>query len=326
MQSTLDTTILKGKIVDKENPCLYKAVCKICKLVDNEDRPNMCIQIACGHYTPCPVCKQNKALLPDGMCVVCGRDRTRKAQIYGRDTLKEEVQVNIHSEEPQDTPTLKQHPLAIPGQPPSSFTEEEKKYYLYRWKDYEGYYRDPASYVICHNMIIEEMNLSWIQSDIFSRKGEALADLEKRKSVSIDNLNKLKNQLPEKESQELSDDEKSLGMIHELYLSENKLRSYGKYRRMLSPEAIALCPQLPFPIDPIKLLANLGYSIEEAETVAARFLDYKTKEQVDPQDILEFFGFKLKERYAIDGKYDAPVAYTNDEDISLYNEELEGNT
>lgn len=312
-----------------DGPCSYKPVCKICKLVDKEERPSMCLQIACGHYTPCVLCKQNKALNPEKLCIVCGRDRTRKAEIYGRDTIKEQIQVNIPSDnETQETiPTgLRQYAIAIPGQPPSTFTEEERSYYIYRWADYEGYYRDPASYVICHNMIIEEMNLSWIQSEIFARKGEALADFEKRKTIAIENLTKLKNQLPEKESQELSDDEKSLGMIHEMYLTENKLRSHGKYRRMLSPEAIALCPQLPFPIDPVKLLSNLGYQTEEAEAVAARFLEYKKDgQEINPQDILEFFGFKLKERYAIDGKYDVPVEYTDEEDISLYNEELEGN-
>lgn len=304
----------------KDNPCQYKPQCRICKLVSEDERPQMCESIACGHYTPCLVCKQNKPLVAGGLCLVCSKDRTRKATLFGKETITEEIQVNLSQD--IELPNIRQHPITIPGSPPATFTEEEKAYYLSRWKDYEGYYRDPASFVVCHNMIIEEMNLSWIQQDLHSRKGEALADLEKRKTISIENLRKLKEQLPEKESQELSDDEKSLGMIHEMYLSENKLRSYGKFKRMLSPEAIALCPQLPFPIDPVKLLSGLGYPVEEAVAVAARFLDYKPAgQELNPQEVLEFFGFKLKERYAIDGKFDVPQDYTLDEDISLYTDE-----
>jgi len=176
--------------------------------------------------------------------------------------------------------------------------EEERIYYLERWSEYEGYYRDPVAYVTCHYLILEEIKLSYIMAEVLELRGEFLLDKEREKSKVYDNIHKLKNQLPEKESERLSDDQIAIGMIHDKYCEETKKIRRGDIMRVLTPEAVALAPRLPFKIDAERLLRVCGFSLIEAQDAAQRIHDKDTINR-SGLDVLEFLGFKLNERYAM---------------------------
>ena len=132
---------------------------------------------------------------------------------------------------------------------------------------------------------------------ITEKRGSDVSLLEKQRTRLIDNLKELRNQLPEKEANDMSDDEKSLAMIYERYCEEKKLMAVGKVSRMITPEALALAPVLTFPLNPQELLVRLGYrqvdAIQACESILQVDLPSSTKK------MLEFFGFFLEEKFAM---------------------------
>ena len=306
------------------NPCVFKARCRTCKVVEPEDRPGLCASMDCEFYIPCNLCGMNtNEVDPEiGNCGNATCKHLKNAQpieVVETSNGRTAIEINqgpkgfqgekAHAKQEESNPQVssgkKTRKITRPGEPPASLSNEEKDYYLERWEDYEGYYRDPAAYLICHQMILEEIRLSHIQTDLIETRGEANAEKEKEKQKVYDNLSKLKQQLPEKESEKLSDDEKALGRIYEIYCEEVAKHRKSGITRVLSPEAIALVPELPFRVDPEKMLRSCGYSLIEAQAAADAVY---TSEEIEKTgvDVLTFLGFKLKDHYALpfDGNLD----------------------
>jgi hypothetical protein len=160
-----------------------------------------------------------------------------------------------------------------------------------------------------------EIELNWLTSYLISHRGEVEKGLEVKRDKIIDNLQKLRASLPDKEANDMSDDEKSIAMIHESYLKEYRLRHKGHISRIFSPEAIALAPALTHKVDPAKLLTKLGYNLVDVVQAADKF--YADHELPDsPEAMLEFFGFYLREKYAM--PYDQNIL---DEDEGIEHED-----
>lgn len=295
------------------NPCTFKRRCIACKIVERDDRPTGCANMECEFYTPCSLCGMNVNIDPDiGHCdepencrykklsgevehlkTAAGRDVVEVSKSSSHPKMQE-----IEKSQARRLSTVKKRKVTKPGEPPSGLTEEEKEYYLSRWEDYEGYYRDPAAYLICHAMILEEIRLDWVQEELFNLRGEANEAKEKEKQRIYENLNNLKRQLPEKDSQKLSDDEKAIGMIYDTYCKEIKKIRRGGVTRVLSPEAIALVPELPFQLNPERMLIQCGFELQEAQDAAKKVMTDKEIKS-SGLDTLTFLGFRLKEKYAM---------------------------
>lgn len=277
------------------NPCRFKAVCHKCKKVDQEDRPNLCVALRCPEYLPCPDCGMNRTLHSSetgrSLCKECWKKfPTELATMLAGKKEGDQREVSTGNSQ------VKKVTITPPGTPPPEFTEDEKGYYRTRWQDYEGHFRNPVAVFNCHMLIIEEINLLHINSDILKNRGELQYERMKERDASVRVMESLTKLLPERESEEIMDDEKSLAMIYESYVQEKGLRQVGKISRLLTPEAIALAPVLPFPIDPKELLQRYGYTLAEAEEAAKGVLDYT---KLTSDQLLEFFGFRINEEYAL---------------------------
>lgn len=299
------------------NPCLYKNACKICSKVDIVDRPGLCQQLECEYYTPCSRCglNVNKVDFSLGHCgdnkceymKIVREDRDKGSDSdkdsddnigIDDDTISELLDIDGDYVDNDNIFDSREFGISLPGDPPEGLTQDEKVYFAQRWTEYEGYYRDPVAYVICHHMILEEINLSYVSSMILKTRGERASEFESRKSTIYTNLKKLKEQLPEKDSQKLSDDEKSLSFIYEKYCKENDLNRQGKHVRVLTQDAIALAPELIIKIDPYDLLINCGYSIDDAKSAADSVVK-SSDVKMSGVDLLTFLGYKLKEEFAM---------------------------
>jgi len=285
------------------NPCIFKPACNSCIMTAAEDRPTMCVSLRCPEFTPCKKCGNNKRLDANKLCNDCVKAAGKRPVLATDPTSGQVVEVQashaaaVAEGNGADIPTRR---LAItpPGTPPGEYTDPEKEYYLGQWNEYINFYRDPTAKALIHNIIILEIELNFLTSWMISRRGTSPSkDLETQRNRVIHNLGELRNQLPQKEANEESDDERFFSMIYEKYCQEKKLRQKGKVSRLLSMEAIALAPNLHFPVDPQKLLTNLGYNLVDAIEACDHIVLDDLPE--NPTKMLEFLGFFLNERYAM---------------------------
>lgn len=274
--------------------------------------------MGCDIYTPCKKCSNNRNLDSDGLCSSCTRradgvvtltdaegqileipESSVKNFLLNEELKKPAVssldlpQINLE----EATIQPRKIKISMPGTPPSGYSDDEREYYLAQWSEYQGFYRDPTARVIVHNIIILEIELNFTVNFITEKRGSDVSILEKQRTRLIDNLKELRNQLPEKEANDMSDDEKSLAMIYDRYCEEKKLMAVGKVSRMVTPEALALAPVLTFPLNPQELLVRLGYrqidAIQACESIVQADLPS------NPKKMLEFFGFFLEEKFAM---------------------------
>jgi len=302
----------------------------MCIDVDLDDRPTMCKSLACEFYIPCSKCGVNAdGIDPDiGWCEnrhckhAKGVIETVEIEVSDGQVIRAyDVGPNVTEEVLSSVSTRKKRrSITRPGVPPPELESHEIEYYLYRWEEYEGYYRDPVAYVTCHYLILEEIKLSYIMSDVLQKRGEALADKENEKSRVYDSIRKLKDQLPEKESERLSDDQLALGMIYDKYCEENEKNRSADVIRVLSPEAVALAPELPFKLDAERMLRLCGFSLVEAQDAAQRIFDANDIKK-SGLSVLEFLGYKLKEKYAM--PFNADMYDINTDEHSDTDEGLE---
>jgi hypothetical protein len=273
--------------------CTWKTECKDCKIVDRKDRPNVCRDIKCHHLTICTSCGLNKYSEDTS-----DPDKTLCNECYANQNPTKKVRVTSQQQKTTSN-AVDSMTVMIPGEAPPSLSEKEKDYYIKRWTEYDGYFRDPAAYAVVHHMILEELNLNYIQSKIISIRGGVTSDeLTKQKENSIKSLESLKKQLPEKEAREDSDEEKALCNAYSKYLEEIGKSTKRGFRRVLTEEAIALAPELYFKIDPRELLERCGFDVATLDEVLEKF--YVPEEiGTTAEEILEFLGFKLKEEYAL---------------------------
>lgn len=298
---------------EDRNPCSFKTECRNCNFCDMEARPVMCLKLNCEYYTPCKLCGNNKPLDIHGKCRECDGSKKKLEQIVVRDPSGNAVLVD-------DTPPtntllpkiaeVTKISITMPGTPPPEYTKEERDMYNLQWAQYNGFYRDPTAYTICHNIILLEIELNWHMSFMRQNREVVSRNMDSKQRRLIENLKILRDQLPNKEAQDLSDDEKSLGMILERYAQEIKARRVGGISRLLSQDAIALAPALHFRINPIDLMKRCGYAMADISDVIGKVQDMQDIPS-DPKDLLEFLGFYLTEKYAVDD-HDAPVIPEDD--------------
>lgn len=297
------------------NPCQFKKVCTTCMKADLDSRPMMCIALSCEHYELCSGCQQNRTLHGDRrLCKNClGLTSQGVASISSNVASEIKSRTNdgvgrVFTNADGSTKEMRVS-VTAPGIPPPEFNDNQKQYYEDRWKQYEGYYRNPAAYFICHMMIIEEINLTYLNSLMILSRGQLNFEHTKERQQSIQMLKILNEQLPERESQDVMDDEKSLSQIYDSYIQEKRARSLSGTSRMLTPAAVALIPELNFNFDAKSILERCGYRLEEIE----RVLDRVESLPIDrtPEEVLQFFGFKLKEEYAMPYTPDDPENYVD---------------
>lgn len=323
--------------------CSYKKCCKQCEMVSEPDRPIMCVSLECELYTPCTQCGQNRSLSDKGLCLACvgrpkpkniteRREEFHKSQLAsdGYDVTeppREPSQPIVQPDEaPPELPASeyieRTYDLVPPGTPPKELHPHEVDYYKKRWQEYSGYYRNPQAYFIVHCMILEEIHVSDLMSRSLSGRGEQQQDKIKSRQIAYQMLNTLRDQLPEKESEEVSDYEKSLSVIHDAYTAEKKERYVGGVARLLSPEAIALAPNLIHKIDLVALLKRCGFSVITEDELLQKWETIPEYDTLPPDSesmdiVMKFFGYRLREKYAM--KYNV----LENDDASLQDNEVE---
>ena len=290
------------------NPCRFKAACVSCKVAGQSDRPTLCISLECNHYTPCTRCLSNRVLNDKGLCNVCIKNASKKQEKTKAGLSNEGKFVEATTEfydsltsgdesEASTAATLRELTITIPGSPPPQYSDAEKDYYLHHWKEYTGYYRDPTAKTLVHNIIIFEVELNYLSSFMIANRGNPKKEVEAQRNRLIKNLKDLRDQLPSKEANEESDDEKAMAMIYEAWVKERGERAVGPTRRIFSQEALALAPHLIFRINPQAILERLGYKLVDAiQACDSVVIDDLPS---DPEKMLEYFGFFLREKYAL---------------------------
>ena len=282
------------------NICGYKQDCLKCKKVQDLDlRPDLCISIRCKEYDPCPICKQNRTLhettVGRKLCKVCiEKDPASKAAAL------EAKKAALSSGNPPPPPGMpvRKIGMSLPGTPPSGMEPQETEYYNERWKNFAGYYRNPAAYFTCHTLILEEINLNYLNSQQIEFRGQLSSELKSARSNALHNLKTLMDSLPEKEAEDVADDEKALSMIYESYSRQVKRRLTG-VSRVFTTEALALDPALDFPTNPRALLERAGFTLINMDALIARItIDKKIHESMTPEDFLKALGFRIEEEYA----------------------------
>jgi len=294
------------------NPCTFKKLCRNCNFCNEERRPTACIELHCEHYTPCRKCKRNLPLNFQELCTFCDEKDKSPIKVSKKVSTSiqremDELEQSLESMEVRDGSNQavasraelqnRKYEITAPGVAPNQYTESERTYYLSQWEQYKGFYRDPTAYSVLHNIILLEVELNWVNGYMLSQRGEIIKELEVKQQRLIQNLRVLRDQLPEKEAQDLSDDEKSIAMIYQRYCEEIKVRRVGKLSRMLSPEAYVLADNLHFKFNPMNLLMRMGYKPIPAAEAVDRYIDPKDIPQ-DPQDFLQFMGCHLREKFA----------------------------
>lgn len=281
-----------------ENPCTFKVQCKTCKLVELDDRPNLCREMACPVYTPCEKCGRNVPIQKDKKCKNCTKERVAvEPELVAEPPTVSSGKEN-GKERTHGPPLTRKFSVTVPGTPPPEYNDEERAYYADQWVQYAGYYRDPSAYPIAHNLILLEIEMNHaIAEHIQSRvegDGNTKTMLDRHGKIN-DMMVKLRSQLPAKEAVELSEDEKAISAIYERWTEEAQKRRIGNVSRVLSPEAVALAPCLPFPVGLADILTRMGYqsiSIEQALGKIANVKDLPA----DPLLILEALGMLVREK------------------------------
>lgn len=286
-------------------PCLFKQQCHGCDKVTIQDRPFMCINLKCQYYTPCPGCQENRTLHDTTSGKRC-KECIKKSKKLQREFITEKeksinngaMQLGLSTGNGAGNtgPEIRTISITSPGEPPLELDQAEKTYYLERWGNFKGYYRNPSAYFVCHLIILQEIQITYLTSKRLQARGYLNEELTNQLNTAVSMLKKMNEQLPSKEAEDVMDDEKSLAMIYDAYKEETRIRYAGGVARILSPAALALAPRLDFPIDPFELLTNLGFSFAEAED-AIRNVNMPSAEYT-PQQILEHFGFHLTEEFA----------------------------
>lgn len=303
---------------------MSKRQCKFCTMTMIRDRPVLCVQFECNHYTPCTRCQMNRILDVNGLCNVCvanDRSPTAKAKAKApfvelnedgdlQETTQELKEALENDLDTSQIPPARKLSVSLPGTPPAEYDNNEKEMYLIQWNEYQGFYRDPTAKSVVHGIIILEIELNWLFNQMISNRGNPNKSVEQQRTRLIRSLKELHDQLPKREANDESDDERFLSMVYQKYTEEMHDRRIGKVSRLLSPQAIALAPVLHFKLNPKQLLIDLGYRpVDAAEACSHILLDDLPK---DPQKALEFFGFFLQEKYAL--PIETEIPYDEDEE------------
>lgn len=289
---------------DDINPCIFKKVCKKCLKVQVDERPVMCEALKCEYYTPCSKCSKNRKLTEIGKCNVCSGISPQDSARLRNEAIKERKESIELGRVPIAGVTINTK-ITSPGTPPQGLNSGQVEYYKSRWNDYKGYYRDPSAYFVCHLIILEEINISSLTDKMLETALERRADIGRSVTASISTMKMLKDQLPDREAEEEMDENKTIAAIYDAWLQEKKFRTKSGVSRILSPEAIALAPELTFKIDPHKLLERCGFKEIQIENAIDLIEQIPEDIQDSPESILEFFGFKLRDEYALE--YDNPL-------------------
>ena len=160
------------------NPCTFKMVCRNCNKAKLAERPEVCKAIECEDYNPCPGCGLNRNLLKSvnrgnlcKLCITPSKANEVKSVSEGTQKLQESISTgNLGETELARMRGLRS--ITVPGTPPESLTETEKAYYMQRWSEYEGYYRNPAAYYRVHQLILLEIHSDYINEKLTSARGE----------------------------------------------------------------------------------------------------------------------------------------------------------
>lgn len=285
---------------ETQNPCTFKPVCKTCKLAQLDDRPSLCKSMRCEDYTPCAKCGKNVPVYKDKKCAACSKD-PKAEQTDESQELHSSSLPPISSGKFSNGTQIpeRKFSVTVPGQPPPEYNDEERSYYVSQWSEYQGYFRDPSAYPICHAIILSEIEMNHVNTMLIQSRmsddDSMLKALEQRQSRVIDNLKKMREQLPKKEALEFSEDEKAIAAIYERYCGERLRRHAGGVSRVLSPEAIALAPALHFRVDVAEILSRLGYDTISIQRAIE--LVYKSDElPKDPILLLEAMGIMIREK------------------------------
>lgn len=321
-----------GKSSDeKRNPCSFKEKCKVCNSVKFDNRPDGCQLIQCSLYTPCPKCGNNRTIdKGEVMCPFCIQEMKNKPKPLKGDPTKfseKKMEVSNASGEiilvddiaPSDHRVVRvagdrgqieeklvtrvAPKISAPGTPPENYDAETKAYYLTQWENYQGFYRDPTCWATVHQIIIMEIELNWWTNYGIQVRGESSELAAKQRSQIIDNLSDLKKMLPSREASKASEAEEALSSIHASYREEVDRRTFvggkgKKYRMMISPQAMALAPVLPFAINLPDLLRRAGYSVEDSESVLTEMQDFKNL-PTDPRRLAKMFHFPIDDEYSL---------------------------
>lgn len=296
---------------NKPNICAFKRECQQCVKVTLDDRPSMCEAIQCPTFLPCPECGNNRTLYEkDGKkaCKQClklepGEVKRllaeRNAQIAsGQMTI---LSTGKSGPGTQPPPAISRTlSITAPGTPPEELSVAERFYYETRWTDFKGHYRNPAAYYICHLMILQEVHTNYLSQKQINARGELAADISRELSLSVEMMKKLNEQLPEREAEEVMDDEKSLAMIYDRYTNSKKRRGVAGVSRFFRTDTEFLAPNLTFPIDPAEIIERCGGKLVSHEDMLKRLsLSRLTVEGKTENEVLAFFGFRLHEEFAM---------------------------
>lgn len=312
---------------EQKNVCDFKKCCKECTFTLLEERPGKCQTLDCPEYKPCPECGNNNHLNDKGRCVKCQHNKhektieARRKEHLARIQQAREKAAGIEQEVQRQLPEDRKETDADrqperrfshtqPGIPPKEMTQEEREFYLQRWEEYTGYYHNPSAKFAVHAIILEEMWISELISVGLTLRGARMEDNVRARETAYKMLDTLKRQLPDKEADDSSDQEKSMAVIYEKYCEEKGRRWLGNgVSRILSPEAIALAPVLTHPLDPKELIEGCGFKTININEFVKRYeLTPQTEDDISlsPEQyidkVMEFFGFRLKEEYAMEFK------------------------
>jgi hypothetical protein len=310
------------------NICGYKQCCAACTKVHIDERPSMCDAIGCEDYLPCPSCGKNRTLHDlngKKLCKQCHSQSEAEARkLVGQKSAaikngQQEVSSGNGAHAGTDAAfnatggKVRTVTMSPPGTPPSELTAIERNYYEQRWKEFKGYYRNPSAYFVCHTIIIEEINLNYLNEKQIMCRGEMQAEIGNARSASLRMLELLNKQLPAKESEDEAEDENFLSKVYQRYVEAKSKRSLKGISRVFSSEAVAMAPELTFPIDPADLMTRCGWTLQEALDIAKHItLDDNIAKTKTPKELLEYFGIRLDEQYAM--KYGEITKDEDDED------------
>lgn len=340
-----------------QNPCVFKKVCSECTKVSLENRPFMCEAMGCPDFRLCPGCNLNKTLHPyldKNLCKKCIQNQPavrKAADSRVKQEVREELSAiskGIHAKkfanEPSSGKTEEDQQadavaaflkgatgssaktvMQIPGIPPDILPQDEKDYYNKRYQEYKDYYRNPSSFFLCHQIILVEMFINNINDRLVRARGEANFSLLQEQAQAAKILTDYKKMLPDAESEQMSDHERAMGMIHEAYIREKGLRApINGVSRVLTSAAVALNPVLKFPLNLPAVLKNLGFNLIEIEELTEQIGEHYELTGRTKEEIAEFFGFRIRKEYAID-EDDAATAAIMEEELDAYKDDDDDN-